>query len=271
VQEGITTAFYEWSQMAVSITISRREERQNSGRSRLISLLGAKTMQAEASIQELCNNCIVSGKISSGASSANGEFVARTGNLDAGASGPLPLTALIDATPDRSRTDIGNINPSTWSFWRNQSEESDASSFAGLKQEMLNMYNRCGRGSGGFPDLLISDQVAWESYFNALQSQERYVNTRAVDVLGGTMNIMFMNSTFIWDEVVPDVTTNADIVDGVGTVALSTMYFINSRTMEFVYDSQTNFMNTPFVRPVYELTEAHPQAPANDDALALAA
>ena len=61
-QDGITTAFYNWAQLSVSITISRKEERQNSGRHRLLSLLGSKTMQAEVSLMELLNNCIVSGK-----------------------------------------------------------------------------------------------------------------------------------------------------------------------------------------------------------------
>ena len=75
-QDGITSAFYEWSQISVSIAISRKEERQNSGRSRLLNLLEAKTMQAEASLKELLNNCIVSGKITSGASSADGQFSA---------------------------------------------------------------------------------------------------------------------------------------------------------------------------------------------------
>src|SRR3989304_2458294 len=62
-QDGITSAFFEWSQLSVSIAISRKEERQNSGRSQAISLLQSKTQQAEASIRELLNNCIVAGRL----------------------------------------------------------------------------------------------------------------------------------------------------------------------------------------------------------------
>lgn len=247
-QNGITTAFYEWTQLAVTVSISRKEERQNSGRHAILSLLRGKTLQAEASLRELLNNCVVSGRITSGASSANGEFSARVGNLDSGASGPLPLTAIIDATANRSRTDMGNINPNTHAFWQNQSTESTATTFAGLKQEMLNIYNNCSKGVGGSPDFMLGDQVAWEQYFNALQSQERYINTSMPDVLRGTQNIMFMNATFIWDEVVPDVATNADIVDSIGTVALSNIHYVNSESMVWVRDSQTNFINTPFIR-----------------------
>lgn len=250
-QDGITMAWYEWAQMSVSITISRKEERQNSGRHRMLNLLQSKTMQAENSLMELLNNCLVSGRITSGASTANGEFSARVGRLDSGASGPLPLSAIIDSDPDRSRTDIGNINPVTWSFWQNRSVESTATTFAGFKQEMMNTYLQCSRGSGGRPDLLLGDEIAWRTYWGSLENQERYIRTdaRTVDVLGGSEALAFRQAAFIWDEVVPDVTTNADVVDNVGTVALSTIYFINSQAMEFLTDTQTNFVNTPFVRP----------------------
>ncbi len=37
-QDGITTAFYEWREIAGTISISRREERQNSGEAQILSL-----------------------------------------------------------------------------------------------------------------------------------------------------------------------------------------------------------------------------------------
>lgn len=250
-QDGITTAFYTWSQLSVSIAISRLEERQNSGRHRILNLLQSKTMQAEVSIQELLNNCIVSGRITSGASSDEGEFSARVGSLDSGASGPLPLTAIIDNDADRSRTDMGNINPSTYSWWRNRELDSAATSFAGLLQDMNNIYMQCSRGTGGQPDLLLGDEVAWRQYWGALQNQERYIvnNERTIDILGGSDALAFRRAVFVWDEVVPDTKTNADVVDSVGTITLSNIFFINSMAMEFITDSQTNFVNTPFVRP----------------------
>ena len=251
--EGITSAFFDWSQLAASITISRKEERQNSGQSQILDLLRAKTTQSESSIRELLNNCLVAGRIT--ASAASGRFLARVGRLDPGASGPLPLAALIDTTPSRS-VSLGNINGNTWSFWRNQADSSTATTFAGYKQELNNIYNDCSKGSGGFPDLLVGDQVAWEEYFNALANQERYLVTdkRVVDVLGGPNGgddlLRFRGATFIWDEVVPDTETNAEVVDGIGTPTVSTVFLINSNTLEYVYDSETNFITTPFIRPV---------------------
>ena len=247
-QDGITSAFYEWAQLAVSISISRKEERQNSGQSRAIPLLRSKTEQAEASIRELLNNCIVAGRIT--ASAASGRFLARIGRLDSGASGPLPLAALVDANASRS-VSIGNINGNTYSFWRNQADSSTATTFAGYKQELNNLYNDCSKGVGGPPDLFMGDQVAWEQYWNSLQNQERYVITdaRVVNVLGGADAIKFRNAAFIWDEVVPDVETNAEVVDAIGTVTVSNVHMLNSETFEWVVDSETDFITTPFVRP----------------------
>jgi len=250
-QDGITSAFYQWAQISTSVKISRREERQNSGQARMLSLLESKMMQAEVSTKELFNNCVVAGRIASGATSVDGAFVPRVGQMDASAQGPLSLSAIIDGTPGRSRTDIGNINPNTYTWWQNQMLSSNATTFAGLKQNMLNVYTLSARGTGGAPDLIVGDRILWMTYFNSLQSQERYFRTdaRTVNVLGGSSALAFLDAAFIWDEVVPDVYTNAEVVDGIGTVTTSNAWFINSEFMEFITDAETNFITSPFVRP----------------------
>jgi len=247
-QDGITTAFFDWSQLAVSITISRLEERQNSGKAKILDLLQAKTMQAEVSVKELLNNCLVAGKIS--AATASIQITARTGRLDSGASGPLPIGHIIDFTANRSVT-VGNINGGTYSFWRNQSTSSGASSFVTLKNEMNQTYDNCSKGTSGSPDLLIGDQVAWEQYWLALQNNERYIKNdkSTVDVLGGTDALAFRSAAFIWDEVVPDPETPYNPVDAIGTQSASTIYFLNADAMSFVTDSATDFITTDFVRP----------------------
>lgn len=247
-QDGITSAFFDWAQLSVSIAISRKEERQNSGRSAALNLLQAKTQQAEVSIRELLNNCITAGRIT--ASASLGQFLRRIGRMDSGALGPFPLAALIDSNASRS-VSIGNINGGTYSFWRNKADSSTATTFAGYKQELNNLYNDCSQGVGGSPDLFIGDQVAWEQYWNSLQNQERYVITepRVVNVLAGSEAIKFRGAAFVWDEVVPDTETNAEIVDAVGTPTVSTVFMVNSETFEYIRDSETDFITTPFVRP----------------------
>lgn len=57
-QAGITSAIYNWKQMAVSVSISREEERKNSGPHKLINLLEAKIQQAEKSMQWYLNDLL---------------------------------------------------------------------------------------------------------------------------------------------------------------------------------------------------------------------
>ena len=251
-QDGFTTAFYDWAEMVVSIAISHKEERQNAGETQILDLLKSKTMQAEVSIKELLNNCLVAGRITS--SSSLGQFLPRVGRMDSGASGPLPLAALIDASPTRS-VSIGNINGNTYSFWQNQAKSSTTTTFAGLKLEMNNIYNTCSKGGGGSPDLMIGDQVAWETYWGALANLERYIisDKKTVDVLGGSSALAFRDAALIWDEVVPDVETNAEIVDAIGTVSTSNIHFVNSQSLDYVVESATDFVTTPFVKPENQL------------------
>lgn len=256
--DGITSAFYEWSQMSVPITISGLEERQNNGEEQLINLLSAKQTQSEASAMELQNNCIAAGRIASGATGSLNQFTSRIGKIDTSANGPLPLAALIDANPARS-VNIGSINAATELWWRNQALAFTATNFAGFKQQLHNLYNNCSRGSGGNPDLAIADQKVWELYFNSLQNQERYFVTdrRTIDMLGGIEEDMLKirGAVMIWDEVIPDVgTTTANLVDEIGTSlqagAHGTIFFTNSNTLEYVTHPEANWTQSEFLSPV---------------------
>ncbi len=247
-QDGITTAFYDWAQLSVSITISRLEERQNSGKAKILDLLQAKTMQSEVSLKEMLNNCLVAGKITAG--SAQERIVPRTGRMDSGASGPLPLGAIIDVTASRSVA-LGNINGGTYSFWRNQATASTATTFVGFKNEMNQVYNNCSKGTGGTPDLALGTQIAWETYWLSLIQNDRYIITdkKTIDILGGSDALAFRGTAFIWDEVTPDPDTSFNPVDSIGTNSNATIYFINSEAMSFVTDTETDFITTDFVRP----------------------
>ena len=248
-QDGITTAFFDWAQSAVSITIARKEERQNSGKAKILDLLQAKTMQAEVSLKEQFNNNIVAGRILVG--SAQERVLPRVGRLDSGATGPLPLGAIIDVSAATRSVSLGNINGFTYSFWRNQATASSATTFVGLKNEMNQVYNNCTKGTAGAPDLLLGTQAAWETYWLSLQNNERYIinEKKTVDILGGSDALAFRSSAFVWDEVVPDPDTSFNPVDSIGTDTNATIYFINSQAMSFVTDSETDFITTDFVRP----------------------
>lgn len=248
-QDGITEAFYEWSQLSVSITISNKEKKQNKGDAKILDLLQAKTMQSEVSLKELLNACLIGGRVTTVVGSD--QIKARIGRMDSGATGPLPLGAIIDVTPSRSVA-MGNINGGTYSFWRNQAASSVSTTFVGLKNEMNKVYDNCTKGTGGNPDIIVGDQVAWETYWLALQQNERYIinDKKTVDILGGGDALSFRGSLIYWDELTPDPETPYIPFDATGTAATaSTFYFVNADTMEFVVESDTDFDTTPFMRP----------------------
>lgn len=256
-QDGITAAFYDWSQLSASITISNLEKKQNKGEAKILDLLKSKTMQAEVSLKQLLNNCLLAGRFTTVAGSD--QLRARIGRLDSGATGPLPLGAFIDITPSRS-VSIGNINGGTYSFWRNQATDfGGTATFVALRNLMNQTFNKCAKGTGGVPDLLLGDQVAWEEYWLGLTSNERYLinDKKTVDILGGSDALAFRQATFFWDEVMPDPETPYNVVDGNGTAGIqnggsataSAIYFVTSETMEYIVESDTDFETTDFVRP----------------------
>jgi len=252
-QDGMTTAFYEWAEIAGSISISRKEERQNSGEGRLIGLLEQKIKQAEMSMTEELNQGLILGTVSSST------FIENTATD--GTKGLIPLGMFfrkLNAT-DPTSGSIGNISGSTHSWWRHKtgwvnnnnttgnSFYASVTTYAGLEAYLKRMYNYCSRGSGGSPDLIVTDQVSFETYENALNTKVRYTNTKMADM--GFDNVKLRGATMIWDESTPDIYT------GTAAITVGTAFFINTNFYNLFIDSQTDIVTTPFVEPENQLAK----------------
>ena len=246
-QDGMTTAFSEWAEIAGTISISRKEERQNSGEGRLLNLLQAKTKQAEMTMTQKLNSGLVLGKVSS---STFVEEVSVGGSF-----GLIPLGMFLrklNAT-DPTTNNIGNISGADNDWWRHhtgfvnnqtvagQDFKLSITTFAGFLQALRRMYNFCSRGTGGNPDLCLMDQVSYETYENGLDEKIRYTNTKMADM--GFDNIKLRGATVLWDEIVPD------IYSGTAAITVGTAFFINTDFYNLVIDSETDIVTTPFVEP----------------------
>lgn len=244
----MTTAFYEWAEIGGTISISRKEERQNSGEGRLINLLESKIKQAEMSMREKLNGDLLRGSVSALT------FVPEVST--GGNYGLLPLGYFLrklNRTDPTVGGNVGNIAGATYSWWRHKTADCSnntvtgndfkmsVSTFAGLKVAMRRMYNYCSRGSGGSPDLVVADQVSFETYENALDVNVRYMNTKMADM--GFDTVKLRGATVIWDEVVPD------IYSGTTSLTYGTMFFLNTDFYQVTYDSETDIVTTPFVEP----------------------
>ena len=245
-QDGMTSAFYDWREIAGTISISRREERQNSGESRMLNLLRQKVQQAEMSMRETLNQQLLQGTVS------GATFVPGNSAKDLNPLGYF--LRKLNATNPTTGGNVGNISSSAESWWRHNTAVADSgstdtgnafalnvSTYAGLKVAMRRMYNFCGRGSGGFPNLLVGDQVTYETYENALDVNVRFQNTRLGEM--GFDSLKVRGAEFIWDEVVPDIDN--------GTVAITagTVFFLNTNFYKLIIDSETDIITTPFIEP----------------------
>lgn len=245
-QDGITSAFYPWAEIAGTISISRKEERQNSGESQLMKLLEKKILQAEMSIKEAVNSQLILGTVSSST------FV--PGN-DAKDLFPLGyFLRRLAATDPTTGGNVGNIAAATYAWWRakaaimSTTAETgnafglDVDTYAGLKVALKRMYNHCSKGADGSgPNLIVMDQTTYETYENAMDTQVRYLDTDLADM--GFDNIRLKGATCIWDESVPDIKT------GTAALTVGTCFFLNTKFYKLVIDSQTDFITTPFIEP----------------------
>jgi hypothetical protein len=247
-QDGMTTAFYEWREIAGTITISRREERQNSGDAAIIGLLKSKITQAEMTMREVINTQLIAGTVASAA------FV--PGN-DAKDLNPLFWFLRKDNTANPSAGgNVGNIAASN-SWWRHHTAVFDNGSkdtgndfglnvttWKGYITALKRMYNFCSRGTGGSPNAVLFDQVSFESYESALDDKTRYTNTKMADM--GFDTVKLRGATCMWDEVVPSVDTGE--LAG-GATFSGTAAFLNTNFYKLIIDSQTDIITTPFVEP----------------------
>ena len=248
-QDGITTAFYEWREIGGTISISRKEERQNSGEAQIIGLLQSKIQQAEMTMRETLNTQLIQGTVS------GTTFV--PGN-DAKDLYPLGyFLRKLNATEPTTGGNVGNIASASNSWWRHHTAVFDSgskdtgndfalsvSTWKGLTVGLKRLYNYCSRGSGGAPNLGVLDQTSFETYESALDDKVRYTDTKMADM--GFDTIKLRGATLIWDELVPSIDTG-DVAGAANFVG--TAFLLNTRFYRLIIDSQTDIVTTPFVEP----------------------
>ena len=245
-QDGITSAFYPWTEIGGTITISRREERQNSGEAALLNLLESKVKQAEMSLKAAVNLQLIQGTVSSAT------FVPGNATLDL-----LPLGYFLRYAPNTDPTtggNVGGIAAATYSWWRPMMANFATTvatghqfglavtTYAGLKVGMYRLYNYCSRGAdGSAPNLILTNQETYETYENALDTQKQYMDESLATM--GFTNIKMKGATMVWDELVPDLYT------GTAALTVGTAFFLNTQFYKLYIDKQTDFVTTPFVEP----------------------
>lgn len=236
--DGITMAFYNWSQAAVPISISGLEEKKNRGEERIIALLESKTKQAELGLQEFFNKRMQQGAGGSSITTAYTSPLNGSSFVD-----PLPLQVAFD--PTQSVT-VGNIPQNSNLWWRNQASDLStgstvATTFASFLKQLRHLRNNCSKGPGGPPDLHLVTQGTEELYEAALAASHRNPSYQVADIPFDT--IAFYGKPVTWDEFVPDWK------DGTVTQTKGSWLMLNTKFWGVRVDKETNFATTPFIKP----------------------
>lgn len=251
--DGVTSAFYTWCQIANTIMISGLEEKKNSSEARLINLLETKTKQATGGFQTKFNKILIQGNGPNVATGVATNYV----SPDNGSVGFDPLLKAIDFAPTGSRS-VGGINQATEPWWQNKyydmsstaagsgSPTPQVTTYVGFLKALRHLRNECSKGIGGPPNLFLANQGVYELYEASLAAAHRNPSYQVADIPFD--NVAFYGKPIVWDEFMVDAkngtTSNANPTNG------GTIFMINTKFWKIKYHSGTNFVSTPFMKPI---------------------
>lgn len=258
-QDGMTSAFYRWAEIAGTISISRREERQNSDEAKILSLLEQKTKQAEMAIKAEVNRQIVEGY-------QNGTAGSQTIVPGNDAKDLFPLGYFLpkaNATAAAAGGNVGGLSRATYSWWRPRTAVLDSgtldtgnsfalsvSTWKGLEIALKRMWNYCSRGGDGSgPNICLMNQETYEQYESGLNDKVRYTDTGLADM--GFDNVRLKGAACIWDELVPNLDEGYFVDDDAYKTnnKQGTAFFLNTNFFKLTIDEESDFVTTPFVEP----------------------
>ena len=210
-QDGITSAIYDWKQIAASIAISGIEEAQNRGTEAIIKLLNAKIMQAEMSIKSLVNGQLLSSNDGTGGT-------AKQFNGIGGFAGSL-------------NTAIGGIDAATNTWWNPTIPASIQNATLSLVN-MANVYNNASKGNDT-PDLIITTEALFSKFESLLTPNVRYQDVAKAN--SGFQNLMFKQTPVVFDLAMPG-----------NQVSNASMYFLNTKYLKLTGMNGHWWTTTPF-------------------------
>lgn len=237
-QEGITSAFYTWAQSNTAIAINGKEELQNSGEEKMISLLEAKTTQAEMGAVEFFDKALLRGNGINTATAVTTKYTSP--NNGSTFVEPMGLQIAYDPTASLSP---GGISQASNLWWRNQKKTSTASTYAGFLKEMRSLRRLLLRGPGGGPNLHLCDEDTYTLYESALAAAHQNPSYEKADIPFD--NIAFYKAPVVADQFVIDAAGGSTTQ----STTSGTWYQINTKFFRIQAHSSRNFTAGPFIVP----------------------
>ena len=235
-QGGISAAEFPWASLAVSISISGRQEFVNADNQvRVFSLLKGKTMQSQITMTNMFN---------------------RQSHSDGQGNGGKDLTGFLAAIENGAAWNVyGGIDSNTQLYWRNQWIGYRAFSGADLdltdgilrrfRQILTTFYNTMMRNTDK-TKLMMMGQKVHEYFESTIVVNERYVKDGNIGdsalANAGFEVLKFKGTSMVMDNLV----NNTSIAAGALNQEIEAC---NTDYMKLVIGSGRNFMMTPFIRP----------------------
>lgn len=201
----LTVGQFNWRYLAVNVLRFWVDDQQNSGKNVILNWVKQKLDNSEQALVETLET-----QLAAGSGSA-------TNAIDG-------LQWLVADDPTSSSNTVGGIDPSVYTWWRNQTYNFTSKSFAvyGVAQMRTTLNNCMQNRRMDAPDIILSDQSTYEYYEDTALNYLRTPNTKLADL--GFANQTFKGIPMVWS---PAVTGR--------------MYFLNTRFLKFTYDPQVFF------------------------------
>lgn len=234
-QETVTDTQWDWKEYAGNWVISRREQRLNTGKTKIRDLAMGKKSSLEKSFNEKLNTHLLNPT----------DFTA-AGN---GGKDLTPLSHLVSLSSSLTVGGLAEASNSWWANKRLQSVQTNGGTQNGsaVLQDMRSFYNTCGQHNDGFPNFGIWTKLAVEAYESILDSKVRYGSTEMANM--GFSTVMLKGMEVAWDQIVPRTSNNgaAIVAYDAGTADEECCFFLNTDYLYLIVDSGTDFVMTPAV------------------------
>lgn len=170
--EQVTGAAYDWKQVYVNITISRKDELMNSGDAQIVNFVKSKTQIAEKTLID---------KLGDGIYSSGSD-----------AKSIIGLRVQVDAG-----NTVGGIDQSTYSWWQSQEDSSTTT----LSLSALQTIDTALSINNDGVTVWMATRANYNRYYALLQPQQRFTDSDTAK--GGFASLMFNGKPFIAGSKVP--------------------------------------------------------------------
>ena len=231
VADVLRSPEFEWCDFVAPIVITKKEELSNKGERAVISIADARMKSVLGMLKREWELQAVRGT-----STVLTEMETLNG-ID-------NTTGWLEQDPFGTQTNsVGGLGKDTYaaSNWQNQAFDVQAGGGAGTGFSNLGLQGMTELmiqtqiyAPEGTVDLILASPASYRLYKSVLQQNERYMPKETV-LDGGRLALAF-NGALMYVE------NNL----GTGTAANPSMYFLNSKSMKVVFDSEANFSMSDF-------------------------